>query len=286
LSSRLLLVASSGDYINLQAMPSIRAIDDPINLVRVSSDPSCSSAEMDTRAYKQTPRPAAPRRGITWNEDVYVQETHHINDFTDEEVFLCWFAKRDYSNMKMEFASTVKMISLGRFNGDTEDHCARGLEYRTREGAHKRKLNKLTALCAVLDEQERQRLSGEWSDETLSQCYIRANAHCRTTSYHMALHDEEVVHGAMLMEPGNEEYDNAEQSGGTTVTTARNKSSPRRSRSTTHSERKSSKQPPGGQEGTTSSRSQDSQKANRIRGFFKRGKDKPDVTMVTMGATR
>lgn len=253
----------------------MRAIEDPINLVRVSSDPSCSSAEMDTRAHKQTPRRAAPRRGITWNEDVYVQETHHINDFTDEEIFLCWFDKRDYANMKMEFASTVKMITLGRFNGDTEEHCARGLEYRTREGAHKRKLNKLTALCAVLDEQERQRLHGEWSDEKISECYIRAGAKSQIVSHRLALLDEEFVHGALFTEPGDDEHEVAK------VTSVRHKS-PSRSKSPRQSERKSSKQAHG-EEGTTSSRSHDSQKASRIRNFFNKGKDKPDVTMVSMG---
>ena len=95
-------------------MPSLRSTDGSVNLVRVDSTHSCSSAEMDARAHKPASTKAGPRRGISFNEDVYVQETHHINDFTDEEILRYWFAKRDYQKMKIDFTTTVKLISLDR----------------------------------------------------------------------------------------------------------------------------------------------------------------------------
>ena len=267
-------------------MPSLRSTDGSVNLVRVDSTHSCSSAEMDARAHKPASTKAGPRRGISFNEDVYVQETHHINDFTDEEILRYWFAKRDYQKMKIDFTTTVKLISLGRFSGDTEEHCARGLEYRTREGSHKRKLNKLTALCAVLDEQEWQRHHVQWSDLRISQVYIDANSRCRQVSYHLALQDEEFVHGATLMEPGDDDWDSSPLAGGATVTAART-STHRRSRSAAADpERKSNKND---DLDRARSKSHDIHKdiaGGRIRGFFKRSKDKLDVAVVTMIAAR
>ena len=268
-------------------MPSLRSIDGSINLVRVGSTHSCSSAEMDARAHKSSSAKSGPRRGISFNEDVYVQETHHINDFTDEEILRYWFAKRDYQKMKMDFTQTVKLISLGRFSGDTEEHCARGLEYRTREGSHKRKLNKLTALCAVLDEQEWQRHHVQWSDLRISQVYIDANSRCRQISYHLALQDEEFVHGAMLMEPGDDDWDSSPLARGTTVTAAGTTTTHRRSRSAVaDTERKTSKH---NDPERVRSKSQNVHKdvaGGRIRGFFKRSKDKLDVAVVTMISAR
>ena len=245
-------------------MPSLqRSIEQPIDLVLIGSIPSCSSAEMDTRVQKAH---AATRRGIIFNEDVYVQETHHINDFSDDEVFHYWFDKRDYQQMKIDFAPTVRLLSIRQLPVDSDEHCGRGLEYRTREGAQRRKLNKLTALCAVLDEQERQRLEGELSDHKLSKVYIRASASCRQMSHLMALQDEEDVHGVLLIEAGGDDSDEGRLSdhirsrnAGTASRPESHEEIPRYTRSTSH----------------------DSPKSNRIRGFFNRHKDKPELTGAT-----
>jgi len=161
---------------------------------------SSPSAEIETRsatadAMKSQPAsPAAPkerRTKIQFNVRVAVKETIHRNDYTAEELFYSWYRKNDYTKMKQAFAYTVQLMAAKRFEGDTDEMTSRGLEYRHREGAVKRKSNKLNALYAVLDEQERQWQEGYENDVELSNIYVQNNLLCRDASHIMGLKDEE-----------------------------------------------------------------------------------------------
>lgn len=155
-----------------------------------------SSAEMDTTVVKEistAPKVQMHRRGVSFNPDVYVQEIIHINDMSDEEVFNAFWSREDYYNIKVDFARTAKQLSMDTYSGDNCSQCSRGLEYRHRKGSQLRKLNKLSGLCSVLDEQERQRIRGEDDDEKLSRVYYGANMHCRLTAHKIALEDQEVA---------------------------------------------------------------------------------------------
>jgi len=72
-----------------------------------------------------------------------------------------------------------------------EDHCFRGLEYRTREGARRRQTNKITAITAVLDEQDRQIYEGIWDPEALADVYRQNSAHCIDSAFLLGLRDEQ-----------------------------------------------------------------------------------------------
>ena len=128
-----------------------------------------SSAEMDITVEKEistAPKVRTQSRGVSFNPDVYVQEIIHINDMCDEEVLNAFWSREDYYNIKVDFARTVKQLSMDTYSGDNNSQCSRGLEYRHRKGSQLRKLNKLSGLCSVLDEQERQRIRGEDDDES------------------------------------------------------------------------------------------------------------------------
>eukprot|EP00542_Grammatophora_oceanica_P016069 CAMPEP_0194042438 /NCGR_PEP_ID=MMETSP0009_2-20130614/14209_1 /TAXON_ID=210454 /ORGANISM="Grammatophora oceanica, Strain CCMP 410" /LENGTH=254 /DNA_ID=CAMNT_0038686281 /DNA_START=139 /DNA_END=903 /DNA_ORIENTATION=+ len=130
------------------------------------------------------------RRNVTFNEEVYVQETKHINDMDDDEVDSIWYAREDYKQMKMNYMVTVRIMMSGRgIPQGNSDHCSRGLEYRTRDGARRRQMNKLNAITAVLDEQERQRIIGIESAIALMNVYVRTNVHCREASHKMGVKD-------------------------------------------------------------------------------------------------
>lgn len=157
-----------------------------------------NSAEIDNAMIvKQTltenhPRPQLTHsRRVSFNPDVYVQETLHINDFYEEEISNAYWSKSDYQMMKKNMAITVRQLELGTYSGDSDQQCLRGLEYRHRKGSQLRMLNKLSGLASVLDEQERQRIHGEEDDEKIANIYFGANMHCRMAACKSALSDQD-----------------------------------------------------------------------------------------------
>eukprot|EP00543_Licmophora_paradoxa_P008844 CAMPEP_0202457970 /NCGR_PEP_ID=MMETSP1360-20130828/18822_1 /ASSEMBLY_ACC=CAM_ASM_000848 /TAXON_ID=515479 /ORGANISM="Licmophora paradoxa, Strain CCMP2313" /LENGTH=240 /DNA_ID=CAMNT_0049078223 /DNA_START=27 /DNA_END=749 /DNA_ORIENTATION=+ len=166
---------------------------------------SCSSAEIkksnlvsEVKKRVAAANPSAaqnqqdkPKRHIRWNEDVTVKCIEHVNDMTDEEISDVWWTKEDFHYMKATFAITVRRIMNGVYLGDDDEHCSRGLEYRTRDGALCRRNNKLLGLLAVLEEQDRQVATCEYSDVRIACEYMKANKKCRKEALHMGLYDEE-----------------------------------------------------------------------------------------------
>lgn len=142
-------------------------------------------------AFKGSSLPK-PRRRVQFKETVSVRPITHVNNMCDDEIADVWYNKQECQNMKRSMALTVKMISAGLFQGDDDEHCARGLEYRTRAGATKRRANKVNALDAVLDEQDRQRARGMApDDEAIRQCFLDENLHCRLAALEKGIADQE-----------------------------------------------------------------------------------------------
>lgn len=147
-------------------------------------------AETETSSWTDPP----PRRTVTFNQEVYVREIEHINDMDDDEVDDIWYSRGDYKDMKAKYSITARMMARGwNIPEDDPEHCTRGLEYRTPEGSRARQLNKITSLTRVLDEQERQRITGIESDGALAEVYIRSSSHCREASLKLGLKDEKDV---------------------------------------------------------------------------------------------
>jgi hypothetical protein len=133
-------------------------------------------------------RPKA--KSVTFYPGVSVRECLHINNFTDEEILNAWYKKQDFQRIKMAFVHTVQQVANGTWPGDTEQDTARGLEFRHREGAMKRKVNKLNGLMAVLDEQERQWQGGYDDDEAIASAYIAVSAKALVAVRLLAARDE------------------------------------------------------------------------------------------------
>lgn len=133
------------------------------------------------------------RKRVTFKPSVNVRPILHVNDYTEDEIKSVWFCRSDFDAMKKGFARTVKLISHNVYRGDDDDHCARGLEYRVRAGALKRRENKLNGLEAVLEEQESQAQLGINDDESISRAFVRENLHCRLAALQVGIRDEEVA---------------------------------------------------------------------------------------------
>lgn len=91
------------------------------------------------------------------------------------------------------YSLTVRIMSTVQCFDESEEHCLRGLEYRTPMGSQKRQANKWIAIEAVLDEQLRQKVEGIADDEYLSQVYKQATPHCQLEALERGLADAESV---------------------------------------------------------------------------------------------
>ncbi len=153
------------------------------------------SHAMKTLMQEGSSHSAARRRGrVTFAPVTEIQEVPHVNDLESEDVAEIWYCKRDYEVIKATYMTTVRMMASGSTSllfENEEDHCFRGLEYRTREGARRRQGNKITAITAVLDEQDRQIYEGIWDPEALAEVYRRTSAHCTDAAFLLGLRDEQ-----------------------------------------------------------------------------------------------
>jgi hypothetical protein len=148
-----------------------------------------TNAESAKLSNKHAPKPIERRR-VHFKETVSVRPITHVDNIPTDEVAAVWFCKKDFEDMKKSFATTLRLIAYGELKGDDSEHCARGLEFRTRVGALARRENKWNALNAVLDEQDRQRELGISNDKLLSQIYITENRLCRQSALELARRDE------------------------------------------------------------------------------------------------
>lgn len=114
----------------------------------------------------------------------------HINDMCDEEVLAIWYEKIDYDKIKQDIIPIVKRIMKGEKIEENNEMTIRGLEYRTRKGAIRRQHNKVEAITAVLDEQDRQIELDIFDADLISKVYLECAAHCLVEAQHLAGGDE------------------------------------------------------------------------------------------------
>lgn len=126
-------------------------------LTDIRRDPS-PELEVSTFDKIQT-RPIRQRKNVSFYEIVAVKAHDHLQDMTPEEILAAWYKKHCYNAMKHDCIGAVRLIMKGEYPGDNDVLCRRGLECRTQEGSMKRKVNKVSALRAVLIAQ--QKLNGE-----------------------------------------------------------------------------------------------------------------------------
>lgn len=114
----------------------------------------------------------------------------HIDDLSDEEVKDTWYERADYEKMKMSMIPLIRKIMKGETVEENDRQTIRGLEFRTRQGAIRRQHNKVEAITAVLEEQERQlEFAGYVDDELLASVYNHISNHCQEEAHELALGD-------------------------------------------------------------------------------------------------
>eukprot|EP00545_Synedropsis_sp_CCMP1620_P008328 CAMPEP_0119003834 /NCGR_PEP_ID=MMETSP1176-20130426/793_1 /TAXON_ID=265551 /ORGANISM="Synedropsis recta cf, Strain CCMP1620" /LENGTH=220 /DNA_ID=CAMNT_0006955471 /DNA_START=33 /DNA_END=695 /DNA_ORIENTATION=+ len=160
---------------------------------------SCSSAEFDkSNMLKKQPEvqyTTSKKKKVSFNKLVFVRETLHIANYEHEEKRNTWFTKTEMRNIKVGMAATLRAILSGEYQGDDDRHCARGLEFRSRAGARKRKENKLMALEAVLKEQDDQYDDGIVNPTAISVVYQQVSLRPRISAHERGMNDEIAAYG-------------------------------------------------------------------------------------------
>lgn len=132
------------------------------------------------------------KKSLTFNESVEIFDIPHLNDTPDKEIFATWYSREEYTEIKSSYQLTIYMMESGdEALNDSDNHTARGLEYRTQEGAWARYENKRDAYDSVLDEQDRQWKYDADDDEKLREAYTPHSEKCHKNAAILALKDEQ-----------------------------------------------------------------------------------------------
>ena len=165
-----------------------------IGLTKKSPTFSKKSALKRGRRQRQTVSFARNGDGM---ETVTVRTIPDLSDYTDEEKYNAWYTDADFKMMKFGIVQLLRQVVAGTYLheiGSLESE-ARGLETKTPEGSKQRKGNRIAAMFAVLDEQDRQREHGMVDPEYIAQLYKQSSAHCQAKAIETAANDSSIIQG-------------------------------------------------------------------------------------------
>ena len=123
-------------------------------------------------------------------EDNTVKTIPHVNDLSEQEIGAIWYDRSEMDQIKMGLIPDIRRMMRGETLEETASQTARGIEFRTKQGALYRQRNKQTAIRAVLDEQERQKKEGISDDALLAGIYCSCSSHCKDSAHNFGMNDE------------------------------------------------------------------------------------------------
>mmetsp|Transcript_12431 Transcript_12431/g.36093 ORF Transcript_12431/g.36093 Transcript_12431/m.36093 type:complete len:345 (+) Transcript_12431:284-1318(+) len=187
-------------------------IPDIGHTVSASSNCSVATSTTDCTNSSSSSSAAAPRvvKRVHFDTRVRVRYTLHLNNFTPAERRGAWLSSDDVAQTRFEMRQAVEEIQAGIRSME------RGLEFRTRAAAMRRKSIKNDAKAAVLDEQALQNScdgDGEKDDEYIACLYMEANRDSSSQAGIRGLMDEQIAQRVHMEEchllPDHEEDDAA-----------------------------------------------------------------------------
>ena len=119
-----------------------------------------------------------------------IHEIENLEQISEEERSNMWFTREEYSEIKASYLEIITMTRNKEFITDSERHCTRGLECRSKAGSRRRRDTQRNALFAVLGEQERQQAEGIQQVDTLAVIYRQFSFHSQQAATNMGRRDE------------------------------------------------------------------------------------------------
>jgi hypothetical protein len=141
----------------------------------------------------------SPRKSVSFNMNVRLRLTQHVNDYSMEEERACWYSREDYIEMSNDVRCTVNMIEEAERNStnvfDDVQCCRRGCEKWTHKGAKRTLRRRQKAITAVLSVQYAQVAHyGSLDGHRLLAIAYRINSYrSQQSAYSMGLDDEKIV---------------------------------------------------------------------------------------------
>eukprot|EP00540_Astrosyne_radiata_P015225 CAMPEP_0116822908 /NCGR_PEP_ID=MMETSP0418-20121206/538_1 /TAXON_ID=1158023 /ORGANISM="Astrosyne radiata, Strain 13vi08-1A" /LENGTH=179 /DNA_ID=CAMNT_0004451091 /DNA_START=93 /DNA_END=632 /DNA_ORIENTATION=+ len=170
--------------------------DDVICTNYVRRDSALVEASDFPKASILPTRSASQQHSVRFRTNAAVREIENIGDSNENQVSDLWYSHKEFESIKSSSRHSLELLTSGRaLEGD--DHTMRGLECRTPAGYERRKRNKFDAVCAVLDEQDRQYMLGIQDPEAIAEAYILESEHCVEDALDQGMADEEDASGLM-----------------------------------------------------------------------------------------
>lgn len=96
----------------------------------------------------------------------------HHSDYTNEEIASTWLGASEMNTIKRNILATLSLMKTDMSNADDcVNHCSRGLEHFTEEGAATRRQRRDTAIAAVLDEQDVLHENNDYNCQLIADSY-------------------------------------------------------------------------------------------------------------------
>jgi hypothetical protein len=160
------------------------------------TDTSIVVAQFEKNQLKRT---MSPRKSVSFNKNVHLRLTQHVNDYSVEEEEACWYSCEDYIKMNNDVRCTVNMIEEAEINStnvfDDVQYCRRGCEKWTHNGAKRTRTRRRKAITAVLSEQYTQVAHyGSLNEHRLlAIAYRQYSYRSQQSAYSMGIDDEKIV---------------------------------------------------------------------------------------------
>jgi hypothetical protein len=173
-------------------------------------DPVSSSKykEVAKPSEQRTQSPIRRKRKIKFNKIVHNRRIPHLNDLLASQIEATWIRPEEYLEIRARCIATVKIIMRGQLtlaDIESEEHCPRGLEGKTKAGSSLRREHKLDSIAAVVEEQSLQWNEDVDDDEAIMEVYSVFAIPCAENAHQMGLGDQQAAKECHESIPTNKE---------------------------------------------------------------------------------
>ena len=145
-----------------------------------------STAEQQQQQQQQQPV-SPPRKHVSFRTGVRVRYTRRLEDYTDGELGSSFYGPEEMRSMKEAVWADGRLLQTGRLPATTP---SRGLEDRTREGAHRKRRSRANAYAAVWFEIDYQQDRRCRDPDAVAEAYGRHTADAATRARELGRSDE------------------------------------------------------------------------------------------------
>ena len=114
-----------------------------------------------------------------------------LDEMEQSEIESYWYSKSEFGLIKLQIQTLAERMA--RHKRDDDEHCYRGLEYKSKIIGKRRKIRKRQAWSAVFEEQKRQQNEGEIDEEVLAEVYKGYSRMCCNEAFRAGVRDEEIA---------------------------------------------------------------------------------------------